>query len=60
MAVNEFPEDYEVCAECGFDHEYENEEAQKWHVKNDPNYCEMCGSSHSEPLICQLPIIGKE
>lgn len=24
-------DDHEVCAECGFDHEYEPEEAQAWH-----------------------------
>jgi len=30
----ELPSDYEACSECGFDHEYEYEEAAKWHKEN--------------------------
>jgi hypothetical protein len=28
------PEDYEACCDCGFDHEYEPQEAQTWHIKH--------------------------
>ena len=31
------PEDYEECARCGFDHEYEPEQAHDLHAK-----CELC------------------
>lgn len=30
------PSDYEECADCGFDHEYEPSEAQRWHAEVDP------------------------
>ena len=32
------PEDYEPCAECGFDHSYEGPDAHHWHMTNDANY----------------------
>jgi hypothetical protein len=28
----ELPEDYEPCADCLFDHEYDREEAERWHA----------------------------
>lgn len=28
------PEDYEACGECGFDHDYEVQEAMGWHKDN--------------------------
>jgi hypothetical protein len=28
------PDDYEECSMCGFDHEYEPEESNKWHSEN--------------------------
>jgi hypothetical protein len=28
------PDDYESCGECGFDHDYEYEEAYTWHLAN--------------------------
>ena len=27
------PDDYEACGECGFDHEYETQEANAWHIE---------------------------
>lgn len=29
------PEDFETCGTCGFDHDYEQYEAQEWHAAND-------------------------
>jgi len=28
------PDDYETCSMCGFDHDYDPEEANKWHTEN--------------------------
>lgn len=45
----DLPSDYEQCATCGFDHEYEYAEAQKWHEQNpEPEQeiageCDVCG-----------------
>jgi len=39
---NELPDDYEACAECGFDHAYEYEEAYRWHSENLIS-CPECG-----------------
>ncbi len=33
-AQMELPSDFEQCASCGFDHEYEYVDAQKWHLAN--------------------------
>jgi len=54
---NNYPEDYEPCGECGYDHEYEYEEAYKWHVEHDSDYCAICGSRHSEQLACQIAVV---
>jgi len=32
--------DYEPCGDCGYDHEYEPEEAYEWHKNNPCSYCE--------------------
>lgn len=31
----DLPTDYEACGSCGYDHDYEYEEASKWHTEND-------------------------
>lgn len=28
------PDDYETCGDCGFDHEYEYQQAYAWHIAN--------------------------
>lgn len=46
----DIPRDYEPCADCGFDHEYEWIEAQAWHEKDASEsileVCEECGRDH--------------
>ncbi len=37
--VNDVPEDYEPCGECGWDHEYEPQQAIAWHKANPCSYC---------------------
>ena len=37
----ELPADYETCGDCGFDHDYEYEEAAKWHTENPVSYDEL-------------------
>lgn len=32
------PDDYETCGQCGFDHSYEQREAEAWHSKHEPMY----------------------
>ena len=43
-------DDYEACGHCGFDHEYEPEEARKWHLENrregyEDHACIHCSST---------------
>jgi hypothetical protein len=41
------PADYEACADCGFDHDYETEEANKWHSQvhtQESFHCSTCGN----------------
>lgn len=33
------PLDYELCGDCGFDHEYEPQRAIKWHKAHPCSYC---------------------
>jgi hypothetical protein len=37
-AVADLPEDYEPCGDCGYDHDYEYEQAHSWHTKNHGSY----------------------
>lgn len=39
VAKVELPSDYEACGECGFDHDYEYEQAHKWHTEHPCSYC---------------------
>jgi hypothetical protein len=32
------PEDYETCGDCGFDHDYEGEQARAWHRAHPGSY----------------------
>lgn len=32
------PDDYESCGDCGYDHDYEYEQAHSWHTKNHGSY----------------------
>lgn len=57
--MNEIPLDYEPCAECGYDHEYEPHEAQKTHqsllmLEKDPvqSFCASCGADMGNSDIC--------
>lgn len=34
------PDDYEECGDCGYDHEYDPEEANRWHRENPGSYVE--------------------
>ena len=34
----DLPEDYETCSLCGYDHEYEPEEANQWHLKHPTDF----------------------
>ncbi len=34
--MDKLPSDYESCGECGFDHEYEPTEANRWHAETNP------------------------
>lgn len=57
MSEEQLPADYEQCSECGFDHEYETDEAWKAHEamgkfepKEPSEYqeCPDCGLDHNE------------
>jgi len=42
------PNDYETCGDCGFDHEYEPNEARAWHTENPGSY-DSPGERTKEP-----------
>lgn len=44
--IIEVPNDYELCGDCGYDHEYEPKESQAWHRENDVAH-PLTGITHS-------------
>jgi len=36
------------------------EEAELAELRKDPDWCEMCGGYHKEPLLCQVTLIREE
>lgn len=38
----------------------ETEEERIARYRQDPDFCELCGSFHKEPLICEIPRLERE
>lgn len=51
---NDMPKDYEACGECGYDHEYECEEAHAWHLAHPCSYCDYNHETKTHESSCPV------
>ncbi len=53
-------DDYEACGDCGYDHEYEPEEAAQWHLAHPCSYCRYNEETQQhEPSCPVLPALQR-
>jgi hypothetical protein len=54
QVTEQLTEDYEGCGDCGFDHEYERERANTWHLAHPCSYCKYDPVTQLHEVKCPV------